>query len=106
MDFGGVIGLMALPDAMREEIFIQGPLKMELLLHADYKKGHPVKIFYQFAEVEEQNFEVLEMKEKVHGPFFWDYLIPDAQCNVRCDSGTQQIPAVSLRIIAALGKIR
>lgn len=98
MNVGGAIGVMTLPEAKREEIYIQGPLKMELLLRADYKKDHPVKIFYQFAAMKELNEKILEVasaKEKVEGPFMWDYLVPDGHCDARCDSGTLQTPAVS-----------
>lgn len=98
VNVGGTIGVMALPEAKREEIYIQGPLKMELLLRADYKKDHPVRIFYQFAAMKELNEKILEVASaegKVDGPFMWDYLVPDGQCDARCDSGTLQIPAVS-----------
>lgn len=100
VDVGGTIALITLPEAKREEIYIQGPLKMELLLHADYDTRHPIKIFYQFSKMKEPEEKLLEnvtTKERVDGPFMWDYLAPDGQCNARCDSGSQQIQAVSFK---------
>lgn len=51
------LALMEEPEYLRQEIYITGPLKKELLLMAWYKKGSPVKISYQYA-----------MKKKVEKP--------------------------------------
>lgn len=94
---GDDFAVMERPESKREEVFISGPLKTDLLLQVDYKVGHPVNISYQFALMKnsEEN-EVAKSSEMLgSGPFAWEFLLPDEECSVRCDGGSQQIPAVS-----------
>lgn len=96
LDLDDEIALLELPEKGREEVFISGPTSKAFKLHVDYKKGNPVKVFYQFSSPNELMETKLESasSEKVGG-FIWDFLAPNGKCDVRCGSGTQQIPAVS-----------
>lgn len=107
IEIGDEIAVMERPENKREEIFISGPLKTELLLQVDYKVGHPVKISYQFVAMEKSNEnEVRKSSEKsVEGPFAWEFLQPDEKCSARCDGGKQEITAVSTGICFNLLKI-
>lgn len=95
LDLNDEIALLELPETGREEVFIRGPTSKELKLHVDYKKGNPVKVFYQFSSPNEVVATELKQPSEKVGGFMWDFLVPDGKCDVRCGGGIQQIPAVS-----------
>jgi hypothetical protein len=97
IEIGDEIAVMELPEEKREEVFISGPLKTELLLQVEYKQSHPVNISYQFSVMKDvAKSEVGGTTEKSEsGPFGWEFLKPDGECSARCDGGMQEIPAVS-----------